>query len=204
VWVTEKGDSCAPFAPDDAEENSGLPFSVSFGQFFHGSSVEAAIGEDTGPLNGILLPTRAPFGAELQQDQGGRKESTCEKEEPHRILAGSLFDDSKKEGQEKTSQATGRANQSREKPDAFREALRQELKNRSIPHAHHSHGQEQEPYLKWKRREPSYSSEATRHTSQEQQKQAIASDLVREPTAHGPQETSRENNDGRKVASANF
>src|SRR5213594_1566649 len=46
-------------------------------------------------------------------------------------------------------------------------AVFQLLKNRSISHAHHSHGQKQEPYLKWKYREPPYASEATRHTSQE-------------------------------------
>src|ERR1051325_7580551 len=115
------------------------PVCASFGGFFHGSSGEAAIREDTGPLNGILSPARAPFSAELQQYQGSRKESTCEKKKSYRILTGSLFDGAEKKRQEKTSQAASGADQSCKHADAFRESLRQELKNGSISHAHHSH-----------------------------------------------------------------
>jgi hypothetical protein len=136
-------------ALDEAEVNRGCPPCVpispvcqlgSFGGFFRGSSEEAAIREDTGSLNGILLPARAPFSTELQQDQGSGKESTCEEKKATRILAASLFDCAEEKRQEKTSQAASGADQSREDAHAFWESLRQELKNGSISHAHHSHG----------------------------------------------------------------
>jgi hypothetical protein len=185
-------------------ENSGLPVRASFDGFSHRSSRKSSIGEDAGPFNRFLLPTRPPFGAELQQDQSSCKESACKKEESSRILPGSLLDGAENKRQKKAAQAARSTDQSGKKPDAFWESLRQELKNSSIPHAHHSHGEKQERYLHWKHREPPYTSEANRHAGQQQQEQAVASDLVREPPTHGPKETSRKDNDGREVTGAHF
>jgi len=185
-------------------ENSGLAELTSFYGFSHWSSRKTPIREDTGPFSRFFLPARAPFGAELQQDQSSNKESAGEKEKSPRILAGSLLDGPEHKWQEKASQAASCADQSGENPDAFRESLRQKLKDGSIAHTHHSHGEKQEPYFHGKRREPRYTTEATRHTGQEQQEQAVASDFVREPSAHGPQETSRKDNNGREIASAHF
>src|SRR6267143_1933499 len=123
------------------EENSGLPARASFDGFSHRSSRKTPIREDTGPFCRFLLPARAPFDAELQQDQSSDKETACEKKKPPRILPGSLLDGAENKRQEKASQAASRTDQSGENPNAFRESLRQELKNGSISHAHHSHGE---------------------------------------------------------------
>src|SRR5712691_10881336 len=115
--------------------------SPSFDCFSYRSSCKTAIRKDAGAFSRFLFPARAPFGAELQQDQSSGKESACEKEKPPRILPGSLLDSSEKKRQEKASQAASRTDQSGENPNAFRESLRQELKNGSIAHAHHSHSE---------------------------------------------------------------
>jgi hypothetical protein len=181
---------------------SRLPLPASLDGLSDRSSGKTSIREDTSPFSRFFLPARAPFGAQLQQDQRSSKEGGGEKEKSPRILPGSLFNGSESKRQEKASQATSRTDQPSKNPDALRESLRQKLKNGSIPHAHHAHGEKQERHLHRKRRETPYTSEATRHKSQEQQEQAVACDFVREPSAHGPQETSRKDNEDREVANA--
>src|SRR6266478_1670918 len=123
------------------EENSGLPARASFYGFSRRRSRKTPVREDTCPFHRVFLPARAPFSAEIQQDQSSGKESAGEKEKSSRVLPGSLLDGAEKKRQEKATQAASRTDQSGKKPNAFGESLRQELKHGSIPHAHHSHGQ---------------------------------------------------------------
>jgi hypothetical protein len=90
-------------------ENSGVPVRVSYDGFFHLGYRKISIRKNLRPPDRFLWPARAPFGAELQQDLGRRKESTGEKKKPTRILIGSLFDGPKKKRKEKTSQTARRA-----------------------------------------------------------------------------------------------
>ncbi len=82
-----------------------------------------------------------PLRAELQERYRSYKKRSGAEIQAPRILAGSVFDRAEKRRQQESTETTCGAYESRENADAFGKALRDELKNGSVAHAEHAHGE---------------------------------------------------------------
>ena len=92
-------------APGD---DSDAPVRVSFDGFFHRGYRKTSIRKISArSINSSCQ--LAPFGAELQQDQGGSARKHQQKEKANPNTDRSLFDGPKKKRKEKTSQTARRA-----------------------------------------------------------------------------------------------
>src|SRR5206468_3134399 len=145
-----------------------------------------------------------PSGSAQQQQSGSYEERDREGKQASAVIASPVFNGTEQRRQEEAAEAAGRAHQSGNDAHVFGEALRNKLENSAIAHAEHSHAEEKERHDDRKCWQRADYRQAATNSCKKTEKQAVATDAVRNPATHGAEEAAGNYHDRGEVTGADF